>query len=464
MNDLRWTELATDVVAWHNRHPLARHISLQHVHSLGYVMLPFVDAASVRGATGAAAKPAHTVAGVDEPLPPEAATGSLRERAMARAQLEAQGAAAMPDDAPPSPAAPAAVRPAFDEDFIPPHSAKAARRWAARQAVAQSTPRGDVQVRKVRPESGVAEGELFQRWLLTAQIEVGRARTRVLVGPGKRPAVLGRRLISPGRTLALFALAGVLAGVAGWVADREPAAPAQAAASTVPAASAATAATAATADPAASVALTLPAPPPQAPQAVASSVAVAVAVEVAPVAAAGSVASSTASSVAGSVASSAASSATTASVPAATATAATAERPLDVEPRLGKVDLPSLGPRVDERRRRAQEAAASAAAPQPTAQSAAPGAAPRQAMATAPPGPSFAVATRLLRTRSESEQVAAAMRELLTRQTGAPVRVEVLAAGDDWRVIGWPYLDRALADKARDLLAARGMKVQVIDF
>jgi hypothetical protein len=86
-------------------------------------------------------------------------------------------------------------------------------------------------------------------------------------------------------------------------------------------------------------------------------------------------------------------------------------------------------------------------------------------VAVPPPGaPSFAVATRLLRTRSESEQVAAAIRELLSKQPGPPVRVEVLAAGDDWRVVGWPYTDRALAEKARALLAARGMKVQVIDF
>ena len=78
-------------------------------------------------------------------------------------------------------------------------------------------------------------------------------------------------------------------------------------------------------------------------------------------------------------------------------------------------------------------------------------------MAPAPPGPSFAVTTRLLRTRTESDQVAAAMRDLLASQPGPPVRVEVLAVGDDWRVVGWPYLDRALADKARALLAARGM-------
>ncbi len=448
MNELHWTELAAHVVAWHNRHPLARHIGVQHVHSLGYVMLPFVDAdASASPAPASAAAP---LAG-GEPLPPEALAGSLRERAMARAQLQAQGAAAQPDDAPQRPAAPAHVRPAFEEDFIPPHTLKAVRRWAAKQAVAQTTPRGDVQVRKLRAEPGLDQADVLPRWVLTAQVEVGRTRTRVLVGPGAPPAVLGRRMISPGRTIALFALAGVLAGIAGWVADREPAgavlaaAPAQAASTPAPQAP--------------SVMASVPAPDLEPMKAHRTeSGAVVVSHQDAPAPAAS------------------AHSAVNVAAPAATASPA-AQRPVDVEPRLGKIDLPSLGPRVDERRRRAQETAASAApvasapptaAPAPTAPprptAVHPPAPPRNAMAPAPPGPSFAVTTRLLRTRSESDQVAAAIRELLASQPGPPVRVEVLAVGDDWRVVGWPFLDRALADKARALLAARGMKVQVIDF
>jgi hypothetical protein len=423
MKDLRWTELAAHVVAWHNRHPLARHIGVQHVHSLGYVMLPFVDADAP-----AAARPLPASAPTDAPtdtptsaapagaeaLPPEALAGSLRERAMARAHLQA-GAAAQPDDAPPRPAAPARVRPAFDEDFMRPHAPKAVRRWAAQQAVAQTTPRGDVQVRKVLAEPGLATADLLPRWVLTAQVEVGRTKTRVLVGPGASPAVLGRRLISPARTLALFALAGVLAGVAGWVMDQDrdqARHPARQAAPAAPASAAASAATV--------VATT--------------------------------VAASTASSPVAAAA---------ASAPAPVSL----ERPVDVEPRLGQVDLPSLGPRIDDRRRRAREASASAVDADPTRPRLTTATAATAAAAAAPhTGPSFAVTTRLLRTRSESDQVAAAMRELLSKQAGVPVRVEVLASGDDWRVVGWPYTDRALADKARALLASRGMKVDVVDF
>ncbi len=480
MNDLRWTELAAHVVAWHNRHPLARHIGMQHVLSLGYVMLPFVDADAAPATRPAAggARPA-----VDEPLPPEAMTGSLRERAMARAQLQSHDAAAETAKTPPHPAAASRLRPAFSEDFIAPLTPKAVRRWAAKHAVAQSTPRGDVSVRKVRAEPGVEEAEVLPRWVLTAQVEIGRARTRVLVGPGARPAVLGRHMISPGRTIALFALAGVLAGVAGWVVDREPAAVAVASRSASASASASPAASA----PAGQAALPMasaPAPdmePMTAHRTATGDLVVSHQVAPAPVASATSATSAATATPA--VSATSVHSAAPASVaPAKETTPAmpAAERPVDVEPRLGKIDLPSLGPRVDERRRRAQEAAAaaaaatssqavaSAAAPVPVSP-AAPVAAqapvpPRIAMAPALPGPNFAVTTRLLRTRSESEQVAAAMRELLAHPSGPRVRVEVLAVGDDWRVVGWPYLDRAGADKARALLASRGMKVQVIDF
>ena len=79
-------------------------------------------------------------------------------------------------------------------------------------------------------------------------------------------------------------------------------------------------------------------------------------------------------------------------------------------------------------------------------------------------GPTFAVSTRLLRTRSESEQIAAAMRASLVT-TGTPqMHVEVMPAGEDWRVVGWPYANRAQAERARASLARRGMRVEVIDF
>ncbi len=40
----RLNEVLARVVAWHNRHPLARRISASQVHSIGEVVLPFASA------------------------------------------------------------------------------------------------------------------------------------------------------------------------------------------------------------------------------------------------------------------------------------------------------------------------------------------------------------------------------------------------------------------------------------
>ena len=78
--------------------------------------------------------------------------------------------------------------------------------------------------------------------------------------------------------------------------------------------------------------------------------------------------------------------------------------------------------------------------------------------------PAFAVSTRLLRTRTEGELVAEAMRALLVGPNTPGMHVEAMKAGEDWRVVGWPYVDRAQAERARAFLATRGMKVEIIDF
>jgi hypothetical protein len=77
-------------------------------------------------------------------------------------------------------------------------------------------------------------------------------------------------------------------------------------------------------------------------------------------------------------------------------------------------------------------------------------------------GPVFAVTTRSLRTRAEAEQVQAAMAALLQAAGLTGAGVELLPEGADWRVIAWPLRDAATADRARALLAARGMKVDVV--
>ena len=76
----------------------------------------------------------------------------------------------------------------------------------------------------------------------------------------------------------------------------------------------------------------------------------------------------------------------------------------------------------------------------------------------------FALSTRPLRTRAEAEQLQVAMQSLLKTVGAARMKVDVLPEGDDWRVVGWPFANRADADEARALLVSRGMRVQVVGF
>jgi len=78
--------------------------------------------------------------------------------------------------------------------------------------------------------------------------------------------------------------------------------------------------------------------------------------------------------------------------------------------------------------------------------------------------PTYALSTRLLRTRAESEQVIVAWRALLEGTQKEPVKVALMAAGDDWRVVSWPFARREDAERARALLAARGLRAETVDF
>ena len=78
----------------------------------------------------------------------------------------------------------------------------------------------------------------------------------------------------------------------------------------------------------------------------------------------------------------------------------------------------------------------------------------------------FSISTRArrIRDRSESSQMRAALGELLREQGHDGVRVEMLPAGDDWRVVGWPFKHRADAERARAMLVARGLRVDLVEF
>jgi hypothetical protein len=134
-----------------------------------------------------------------------------------------------------------------------------------------------------------------------------------------------------------------------------------------------------------------------------------------------------------------------------------------------------------------QLAVVSTAAPQPSSQppsTAAAQAAPRAAgaavlppsataaatagaaaRADAPRATAWAVSTRRLRTRFESEQMLAALRDAAYRSGhGSELKLEVMPAGEDWRAVGWPLPTRSEAERLREALAARGLKAEVVQF
>ena len=84
--------------------------------------------------------------------------------------------------------------------------------------------------------------------------------------------------------------------------------------------------------------------------------------------------------------------------------------------------------------------------------------------AAAPTTVLYGLSTRLLRTRAEAEQLQSAFQALLGDTPGTSLRVEMLPVGEDWRVVCWPYAKRADAERARALLQARGLRVELVDF
>ena len=424
MSDLSPADIAARVVAWHNRHPLARRLTPADVHSVGHVALPFIDPAA------------------PPPDAPAAAAGSLRERAMARAR-EA------PPPAAPRPSGP--LQPAFRDDFIPPLPPAEVAAFGARHGIERSGEPTGAPVRRVPPQAG--GGGLAWRWLLTAELRGGGARTRVLLGPAPGAPVLGRRMWSLPRvgTLAALAGAGVALVLAMGLFDPEPVPVA-----VLPGAT----------PPATVVVSPGPAPAATAAAAAASEPATAATLAAAATAAASAALPATAMASTAAVA--------TAPVPAAAASSAqaaapAASRPLDVEPRLGRIELPSIGGIVDARRREAAERAAAAATSAASAAAGGTGTPPGTAATATPPAaaasaPVFALTTRLLRTRTESQQIAEALTALLM-VPGSPVqRVDVLPTGDDFRVVAWPYPGRDEALRAQATLQARGHRLQVISF
>ena len=162
MNTTTHDELVARVVAWHNRHPLARRITPAHVQGLGVVALPFVEAA-----------------------------GSLAQRDAWQA--------------------------VFSEDFIAPLApakvAQFARLHGQTEPLdAQDLPRRDVlvDIRLARAGAGVGSAAL-QLCVWSAAIEVDSRRGRVLLSVAVPGHIIGPRVWSKARAR----VAGLAAGLIG---------------------------------------------------------------------------------------------------------------------------------------------------------------------------------------------------------------------------------------------------------
>ena len=419
MDALRMADVATRVVAWHNRHPLARRITPADVGGIGVVALPF-------------ALPVTT--------PEGAAT------------------------------APAPLRAVFGHEWMFRVAPRRLVDWVHRHGRYPLTACAGWPLRQIDADLALAhradadglEGRTL-RHVLTAVIDVAGHRVRVLLAPAPplpRAAVFGLRLWSPARTgLAMSGSAAVLVTAwlatmpgaavgplgapaaghpqrahraqlaeAGAPADGPPWAAVQPQSQPVPASAEAPAEAPAPASTPASAPTAGEAPRPQADA----------------LAAAGSTPAPTDP---------------TAAAPAAEPEAEPApepDRPVDVPVTLadraaGAAPLVSIRPRLGDADRRGARVAADAV----RLASAAP----------ALPGRLFALATPAARSRDHARAQQVLMQGLLAQTiTRQPTRLDLMPARGRWRVVWWPHPDRAQAEQLLQAARARGLKVELIEF
>lgn len=229
--------LAEQIVAWHNRHPLARRIAVGDVHTVGVVALPFVRASAEAG-------------GLVEPVLTDAVTfdelaAAPRHSAAAVLLQRLQGLARrvrLPG------AQPRTQWRAFSEKFLPGLSPARVEQFALAHGFADPPATPEAQPWRVvvidETLASAHSGWPFELYLMTAGIDHGKQRTRVLAGRGIPSEIAGRRLWDIRRVGAAAALLLLLAAGGLWLmrpaATPEPM-PAPAAAASAPEASPASA-------------------------------------------------------------------------------------------------------------------------------------------------------------------------------------------------------------------------------
>jgi hypothetical protein len=197
--------LAEQIVDWHNRHPLARRISTGDIHTIGVVALPFVRASAQAG-------------GLVEPVLTDAvsfdelAAGPPVSRGAVWLQRLARLAGKL------ARRSPRTQWRAFSEKFLPGLSPDQVERFALAHGFTEPPASPESQPWRVvvidEALAGMHGGWPFELYLMSAGIDVGSARTRVLGGRGIPSEILGRRLWDArrlglaGGVLALLVAAG----------------------------------------------------------------------------------------------------------------------------------------------------------------------------------------------------------------------------------------------------------------
>ena len=111
MQALRLTEVLRRVVAWHNRHPLARRIIASQVHSIGEVILPFASAQALPSPPAAPTPPAtHELLDLPAATPGDLAPADVDPLAAHPTEPEAPATAALLPEAGTGPDAEAAAQ------------------------------------------------------------------------------------------------------------------------------------------------------------------------------------------------------------------------------------------------------------------------------------------------------------------------------------------------------------------
>jgi hypothetical protein len=414
MDDPPIFDPVAQVVAWHNRHPLAQRIQPEHVSGVGVVSLPFVAVKEKSAKSW-------------QRLP------KMLWRKVLRLAKRSE-----------KPASGASLKPAFSEDLIAPISAKRVAAFALRHGSPERPGVGGLPQREVAVDEKLAPGSVVRLYLTTACVEKGKGRVRVLLGSAAKAKFLGGRLWNkPKRAAAagvvvLLVAAAVAIGMmwggdAGAGADDDKASSVASAASAAQATAAVPAASAAS-EPAKSESTKLPAANASAP-------------------------SDATGEAQASAPAASKEQADSAAVPASAAAdrSATSDAPTDVDT-AQDTEAIELGAKQALRPGLSSEERAEAVRQAKLLRSQTP--AP-----VVKPTKVYALVTSLTGTRAASERRLRMMGlSFAGGKMSGDLRSEIMQVDKGWRATLWPFNSRKEAEAARDMLADRGVYTEVLAF